>query len=355
VNKFKILAIVVLVFILGQGVGLLYFINKSKGLLQKNHELTAKVDSYDPGYKKLDKQLREVSSKYTEASKELETVKADRENVLAETRSLLGERAKAAEQEKASEKMKAEVISVNKGLGETKNQNLVLKEEISKLQAAQAQLTKESDDLKIANVKLTKNTVIKELNKKISGLQKDLKVEAAKGRAEKRKLEAQLKLAQRENSRLTEKKEKLNTDREQLTGQLKDYKKNYAGAVKKNKALESKIKQTPSKFTEIARQNRVLLRQTSEMHYNLGVFYTKYKEYDRAVLEFEKCIEINPNDASAHFNLGYIYSEYLVNRTRAMEQFRHYLRLAKSDDPDVDWVKKYLLTWETFDGKMPMQ
>ena len=91
------------------------------------------------------------------------------------------------------------------------------------------------------------------------------------------------------------------------------------------------------------------------MHYNLVVFYTKNNEYDRAVAEFEQCIKINPNDAAAHFNIGYIYSEYLVNRKRAMEYFRHYLRLAKSDDPDVDWVKKYMLTWETYEGKMPMQ
>ncbi|MBI3602450.1 MAG: tetratricopeptide repeat protein [Candidatus Omnitrophica bacterium] len=354
-TKFKILAIVVLIFILGQSAGLLYFVSKTQGLLQKNQELVAKVERYGPGYEKLDKQFQEVSSKYTAAAKELETVKADRENILAQAKSLLGERAKAGELEEVAEKAKAEVSSVKKELEEAKNQGLSLKEEINKFQVTQAQLTKERDELKIAYEKAAKNTIVKELNNKISGLQKDLKSKIAQAQTEKKKLEAKLKLAEKENSRLTEEKNKWNTARDQLTGQLNDYKKNYVGAVKKNKALESKIKETPAKFTEIARQNKVLLRQTAEMHYNLGVFYTKNKEYDRAVAEFEKGIEINPNDASAHFNLGYIYSEYLVNRKRAMEHFRHFLRLTKSDDPDVDWVKKYVLTWETYEGKMPMQ
>jgi len=147
----------------------------------------------------------------------------------------------------------------------------------------------------------------------------------------------------------------LGQDAERLDGQLKEYKTNYAQAAKTNKALESEIKNMPKKFTEIGRQNKRLIRETSEMHYNLGVFYTKNKEYERAIAEFEKVIEITPDDAYAHFNLGYIYAEYLVNRKKATENFRHYLRLAKSSDKDIDWAKKYLLTWETYEGKVPMR
>ena len=128
-----------------------------------------------------------------------------------------------------------------------------------------------------------------------------------------------------------------------------------AEAQKKNKRLELEALNVPKKFAEIGRQNKILLKDTAQMHYNLGVFYTKNKEYDRAVAEFEKVVEINPDDSYAQFNLGYIYAEYLVNRDKAVEHFRHYLTLAKSDDKDIDWVKKYLLTWETFNGKKPME
>jgi tetratricopeptide (TPR) repeat protein len=91
------------------------------------------------------------------------------------------------------------------------------------------------------------------------------------------------------------------------------------------------------------------------MHYNLGVFYTKNKEYPRAIAEFEKSIELNPEDPYAHFNLGYIYAEYLVDRPKAIVNFRKYLSLLKTDDKDADWVKKYILTWQTWEGKKPIE
>ena len=87
----------------------------------------------------------------------------------------------------------------------------------------------------------------------------------------------------------------------------------------------------------------------------MGVFYTKQREYARAAAEFAKALEIDPNDAYSHFNLGYIYAEYLINRHKAMDHFRHFLRLAKGDYPHVNWARKYLLTWETYDGKRPVQ
>jgi tetratricopeptide (TPR) repeat protein len=111
----------------------------------------------------------------------------------------------------------------------------------------------------------------------------------------------------------------------------------------------------PGKFAEIARQNKVLIRQTASMHYNLGVFYSKQKEYTRATNEFEKALELTPDDAYVHFNLGYIFAEYLLDRAKAVDHFRQYLRLAKKDDKDIDWVRKYILTWETWQGNKPLE
>jgi tetratricopeptide (TPR) repeat protein len=90
------------------------------------------------------------------------------------------------------------------------------------------------------------------------------------------------------------------------------------------------------------------------MHYNLGVFYSQNKEFDRATAEFEKAIEVNPDDASSYFNLGYIYAEHLQNRPKAVANFRQFLKLAKRDDKDADWAKRYILTWQTWEGKTPI-
>lgn len=137
--------------------------------------------------------------------------------------------------------------------------------------------------------------------------------------------------------------------------QIKDLKKQYEEAMAKNKELQVKAEQIPGRFAELAHENKVLIKETALMHYNLGVFYTKNKEYPRAIAEFEKAIELNPDDPYGHYNLGYIYAEYLADRPKAVAHFRKFLGLSKTEDRDAEWVKKYILTWQTWEGKKPMQ
>jgi len=136
--------------------------------------------------------------------------------------------------------------------------------------------------------------------------------------------------------------------------QIKEYKKRYEQAMAKNRIFERKSDQLPVKFAEMARENKVLIKETALMHYNLGVFYTKNKEYSRSIAEFEKAIELNPEDPYSNYNLGYIYAEYQLDRPKAIENFKKYLSLLKTDDKDSDWVKKYILTWQTWEGKKPV-
>ncbi len=336
-NKRQLITVLICVLIFGESIGLIYFATKSKDLFKK-------LEIIKPGYQKLSQDEQELKSKYTKLFKEDEALKVDRDNILAQTKSLMGERNRANELVLSLEKANLGISQLQKEKEEIQNYNLNLKEEIGKFQEGQIRLTQERDDFKVAYEKARKDTVIKELNNKISNLQK-----------EKNRVEGNLKNKQKEIDKLTAQKSKVEAENEYLSAQLKDYKKNYAQAVIKNKKLEHEAVNIPNKFSEIARQNKRLIRETSEMHYNLGVFYTKNKEYERAVAEFEKVVEITPDDSYAHFNLGYIYAEYIVNRLKAIEHFRHFLRLAKSNDKDIDWVKKYLLTWETFEGKKPMQ
>jgi len=110
------------------------------------------------------------------------------------------------------------------------------------------------------------------------------------------------------------------------------------------------MRDLPKKFSELARQNRTLIKETSEMHYNLGVANIKNKEYGRAIKEFEKVLELKPQDAYANYNLGYIYAEHLVDRERAIKYFQNYLAYAP-DARDANWVRKYILTWQTWYGR----
>jgi len=134
-----------------------------------------------------------------------------------------------------------------------------------------------------------------------------------------------------------------------------EIKKKYAEAVKNNRVLEKKIRRAPKRAAELARENKILIKRTALMHYNLGVFYTQNREFARAVKEFEKAVELNPHDAASFFNLGYIYAEHLQNRSKAVEHFRQYLKVAQKDDKDADWVKRYILTWQTWEGNVPIK
>ena len=354
-NKSKMLALVIGVLILCEALGVIYFASKTNNLSRKNQALAAKIETFQPGYTKMSRESQDAVAQYKEIVKELESVKADRENILAQTKSLLANRMRAQELEDELGKVKASVQTIEDAKQKIKEQNLVLKAQVKKLKEERAKLTAERDELKFANEKLQNNTMVKELNSKIAGLQKELKNNSDAASKEKSKVEADLNAAEKKITRLTGENSKLTALKEQLTAQVEAQENNYAEAVKKNNGLEQEIRQMPGKFVEVSRQNKVLLKQTAGMHYNMGVFYTKQREYDRAAAEFAKALEIDPNDAYSHFNLGYIYAEYLINRNKAMDHFRHFLRLAKGDDPDVNWARKYLLTWETYDGKRPIQ
>ncbi len=361
-NKSRILALVIGVLILCEALGVIYFAGSAQGLSRENQALAAKIETFQPGYAKMTLESeeamaksREALGKYKEMAAELESVKADRENILAQTKNLLASRMRAQELEDEIGKVRASMQPLEDARKKKEEQNLVLKAQVKKLKEERAKLTAERDEIKASYEKFQNNTLVQELNAKVAGLQKELKNAVAAANTGKSAVESDLKAAEKKISQLTQENAKLAASKEQLEAGIEDQRTNYAQALEKNKALEQEIRQLPGKFVEVSRQNKVLLKQTAGMHYNMGVFYTKHKDYDRAANEFAKALEINPDDAYAHFNLGYLYAEYLINRHKAMEHFRHFLRLAKGDDPDVNWARKYLLTWETFEGKRPMQ
>lgn len=139
-----------------------------------------------------------------------------------------------------------------------------------------------------------------------------------------------------------------------LQGKLDELSRQFEELQKENIALAEESRTFPRRFAEMARQNERLIKQTADMHYNLGVFYVKNKEYKRAVREFEKVLDLKPKDAQAIYNLGYIYAQHLVDRPKAIRYFEDYLAYAP-DARDADWVRKYLLTWRTWYGKEILQ
>ena len=277
-NKFKILAAVIGILIFSESAGIIFFATRSQNLYKKSRELTTKLEGVAPGYEKMYKESQEISAKYKQLETEIENLKADRENLLAQAKGLLGERAKAAEFQQLLDQNKAQIESAAKKIGGLKNNNLGLIQEIKRLRMVQGQLIKERGQLQAAYEKVQKGALVKELNNKIAKMQKDFSRDIANLQKEKNKAVSSLEQSQKQLAALNEKQTKLIAERDQLSSGLKAGKANYAQAVQKNKDLENQIKSMPTKFTEIARQNKILLKQTAEMHYNLGVFYTQTKK-----------------------------------------------------------------------------
>ncbi len=274
-----------------------------------------------------------------------DAVVKDRDNILSQIKNLLQYKAKLNDAEVNIKRLSDYNDKLEKDKGALDNKVSMLNDEIKKLNQ---QILGENEQIDA----LKKHIENMEIEYKIVGVTKK-----------------KLKEVERNNERLKAMNRALNSKIHKLEGrkieaeasaeayrrQLRDVSKQYREALSKNRRMEKKLDYIPKKFAEIARENKLLIKETALTHYNLGVFYTEHKEYRRAVAEFEKSLELNHDDAYAHFNLGYIYAEYLVDRPKAINHFRQFLRLSDKNDKDTDWVKKYILTWQAWGGKEPIK
>lgn len=364
----------------------------------------------------VDAQAQQGGGDCTQLKKDYDTLKLEHDNTLAQTQSLIKYKNKAGAMEDAIRQFDAVKEQLIKEKEEALSQITELREKIKGLDEAVIKSGRERDEYKKSFEKATIENIIGEETKKKTEDQKKEKETLAQ-RA--RELEARIRLAEqasfkekaelefcrrqllevtkkyegarqqsealakkledtpKEAAALFEKESeafkrqienlegrlrlmekaslKEQTQTEFYKQQLAEVKEKYENAKKQNRVLERKLESTPKKFVELARENKILVKRTSMMHYNLGVFYTQNKEFERAVAEFEKAVELNPEDSASHFNLGYIYAEHLMNRPRAVMHFKQFLKLAKRDDKDADWAKRYILTWQTWEGNVPIK
>ncbi len=309
-------------------------------------------------YEKVSKENVEFKNNFAKMKKELERLQGDYQNCSLNRDNLLAQTSSMASDKKAAEELQASLGESNKKIVQLQEDNAKLigqsaslTEECSGLKEAKQQLTAEKQQLQEAlEAEKEKTNAMawqqekKNLQKENGGLKEELK----------QALEQIVKLNE-SSSRSIREAEKSKKEASELNSMLGKLTKDYAEAGQKEKILEKRIQEAPVKVAELARENKALIKQTSSMHYNLGVFYSKNKQYSRAIAEFEKAVELNPEDAFAHFNLGYIYAEYVEDRGKAVEHFRKYLNYAKSGDKDVDWARKYIITWTSYEAKQPME
>jgi len=77
--------------------------------------------------------------------------------------------------------------------------------------------------------------------------------------------------------------------------------------------------------------------ESAQVHYNLGLVYQAKGLLDEAAKEYKRSLELNPSDAEAHNNLGIIYHS-LDQDNKAMAEFREALGI----DPEFEIAKRNL-------------
>jgi len=313
--------------------------------------------------KKLQNLIEELRDKNARQTQFYGVLKADRDNLFVQTKRLLKEKRahpatkeavdRLSEENQALLKENEDLQQVTKLLHQKVN-NLKTKhaEQLISSKTQQEELTQEGDRLQKLLVETQgrqgTQKLKKKLNEKIDQLTDQLRVR----KKDNKTLTKQLKQKQKKVKTLEKKQLELKNQAEILQGQQEELEKQNVELQEENAYLAKETREFPKKITDLARQNRKLIKQTANLHYNRGVFYVKNHEYKQAIKEFKKVLDLKPDHAYAHYNLGYLYAEHTVDRSKAIQYFKDYLMYA-SDAKDVDWVRRYILTWKTWYGEEP--
>ena len=172
----------------------------------------------------------------------------------------------------------------------------------------------------------------------------------AKERQAHRQDAAALRRAQREVKQLHTQQASIQTHMEQVEHRIAALKEQYTAILAENTTLRHQAIEVPVKISRMAHQHERLVKETADMHYNLGVLFTNRKEYHHAAAEFAKVVELRPDDADAYYNLGVIYAEHVPDRGKSLLYFRRYIEL-NPRARDASWVKQYIASWQAWEAK----
>ena len=300
---------------------------------------------------------------YSDLKKKYDDLETDRNNVLSQTRTLLQEKAQWQGVEEQLENLK----KTNKVFMAQKEKLLA---ENQKLKAEIASVMQNFDGLKQSYQDLL--TKQEEADKENIAL-RDLLTKQVQATPEYQVLDRESKRLREENEKfgqtinLMEGKLKLALDRikkdqerelsmlRQVRGQ-KDLLEGVRGQnemlTKMNAELNELVNQAPSRIKDMAAQNQILVKETAEMHYNMGVFFTENKQFEQAEREYLRALEFDPNNLKVHYNLGYLYAEDMDKHDKAMFHLEKYLQI-DPNSKESETIRSYIATRQAWNAGAP--
>lgn len=298
--------------------------------------------------------LKDLEQKYKD-------LQIDRDNVLAQTKQLVTDQGKMGQIEEQRNQLQAGMKTMMAQKDRLLSENQRMKKELASIVENHDRLKENFQELQVRENAESQEieSLRKQLTGRIEGSAPYMLVqnEARSLRQEKETLlktvaalDAKLKKALEFIRKIQDRDFKYVQQLERLKsseGQLKDKTRSLEDA---NRSLNQTIDHAPDRMQKLARQNETLIKETSAMHYNMGVLFTETGKFDRAVKEFERALELDPNDQKSHYNLGYIFAEQFANPTNAMEHFRRFLELDPNSQ-QAEAVKSYMMAHHVYQGK----
>ena len=224
-------------------------------------------------------------------------------------------------------------------------------------------LRKENETYKMSE--LSDKTSIDKLSEQINTLSQDKSMSASRQGELKKQVSNAEQTLQAQNTKITQleaklkdaetrisRQKKASANLEQQTksakanpGMTPEYVKivenEWMTAVAKTDELNKDLNRTLSELSGQNQERSKLRSDTATMHYNLAVILTEQQNFPAAIVEYQKVLEIRPNDPDAHYNLAVIYDDFLKNNEKAIEHYREYVKVAP-DAPEAQKVREWL-------------
>ena len=304
---------------------------------------------------------------YAENS-EIETLKKDRDNILKQAQAIQKEKEELL---KKIQELRGASSGVENEAKSLKKENEVLAGEVAKLKAA-----REKDEALHREEKAKLEAQIKEEKDKIDSLTKlreeytpekimQLLEDRNRLQEENKRMAQRVFEYEKQMQELRREMTPLELDREELhrfQAENKELQKRlkYVGKlerrqgelIKENKEFREQVEVMKGKFKDavpgLAKAGRIsqkMMRENAEMHYNLGTIFLQNKRYKEAIKEYERVLELQPNDPDTHYNLGILYDDFLKDREKALYHYQKYIAV-NPKAPDAKRVETYLLSLE---------
>ncbi len=294
----------------------------------------------------LEAERNEMKLKYDEMKSTYDGIVADRDNLLNQIKIAYEERDTAYssiegletgrdEAEQKVEDLENELSKVKEGMEPLQKKLEVMEQKKNEWieERANLHMTIESleDDVRIAQAK----SGMDELNTKaLMAVQKIEELEGQLGNA---------KQAVKAREEIEKVLDKTRHELQQLQIQ-------FESVSTENQNLQHQLIKIPGDLSKITAERDRAIKENADMHYNLGVLFAENRQYEQAVIEFERSLAIRPRDPQCHYNLGVIYSEHLRNEEKAVEHLRTYIQM-KPDAEDGNWVRQMIASLQSWRGQ----